>query len=33
MHPNKDSVVDATSLTPYVIYILGLIIVIIVLKL
>jgi hypothetical protein len=33
MHPNKDSIVDVTSLIPYVIYILELIIVIIVLKL
>jgi type II secretory pathway component PulF len=33
MHPNKDSVVDTTRLTPYIIYILGLITVIIVLKL
>jgi hypothetical protein len=33
MHPNKDSIADATSLTPYVACILGLIIVITALKL
>jgi hypothetical protein len=32
-HPNKDNVVDVTSLTPYITYILELIIAIIVLKL